>query len=158
MKEDINGTVESLTEFLEENEIRIINFKDEAADGYEDLHVTLTDENDEESDFLVLNGIEVHGQSYWSIMPLDIAELEDETEGEGFSFIIKVTEESEDVTSCEYVEDEEEFEKISKYFETIFAFTESISNVDSDNETPEPDDGDDYDDDEEEEEEEDAEF
>ncbi len=75
----------------------------------EDNFITLTDEDGNEVDFLLLDVIEVEGSDYMVLLPLT-DESEDEEEDELFFLRAEMTEDGEVYSS---IEDEETLKKVS---------------------------------------------
>ncbi len=82
----------------------------------EDNFITLTDEDGNEVDFLLLDVFEVEGSDYMVLIPLT-DESEDEEEDELFFLRAEKTEEGEIYSS---IEDEETLKKVSDAYEVFF--------------------------------------
>ena len=70
----------------------------------------LTDEEGKESEFELIGKGEVDGQQYIALIPLEDNE-------EGFYVILKLTKDENGEDVCVSVDDDDEFEKVSAYFD-----------------------------------------
>lgn len=70
----------------------------------------LTDEEGKESEFELIGKGEVDGQQYIALIPLENNE-------EGFYVILKLTKDENGEDVCVSVDDDDEFEKVSAYFD-----------------------------------------
>jgi len=94
------------------------NFDDEIGNENEmDMETeiyTLTEEDGKESDFELIGRVDVEGQSYVALAPLDL-DVDDEDEEGGF-VILKVVEEDGDEVFVT-IDDDDEFDRIADIFE-----------------------------------------
>jgi uncharacterized protein YrzB (UPF0473 family) len=92
------------------------NFDYENADENEmEMEIyTLTEEDGKESDFELIGRVDVEGQSYVALAPLDL-DIDDEDEEGGF-VILKVVEEDGDEVFVT-IDDDDEFDRIADIFE-----------------------------------------
>jgi len=86
-----------------------MGFDDEIMDGYETL--MLTDENDVEVEFVIIDSVEIKGESY--ILVLE-SELVDDEDAE--AMILKKTKEEGEEVSYEVIEDDTEFDMVADIF------------------------------------------
>jgi uncharacterized protein YrzB (UPF0473 family) len=75
---------------------------------------TLTEEDGKESDFELIGRVDVEGQSYVALAPLDL-DIDDEDEEGGFVILKVVEEDGEEVFVT--IDDDEEFDRIADIFE-----------------------------------------
>lgn len=95
---------------------------------------TLTDEDGQEGEFELIGSLDIDGQSYVALLPLDKDEGEEDEEDYGF-VILKVTEENGEEVFVS-IDDDEEFERVADAFED-----ELVADIDYDNEEDDDDDG-----------------
>ena len=81
----------------------------------ESITVTLTLDNDETLECLVLTIYETNGQKYIALLPLD--EEGDNTDGE--VFIYRYSEDEEGNPSLENIEDDDEYEVVADRFDEL---------------------------------------
>ena len=88
--------------------------------GYEnenegDIVYTFVDEDDVESDFILIKRIDIDGQSYVALAPVDDGDEIDEDEEGGFVVLKVVEEDGEEIFVT--IDDDEEFDRIADIFE-----------------------------------------
>ncbi len=92
------------------------NLADEE-DDMEDLRVTLTLDDDEEVECQILTIFDIDDQNYIVLLPVDDEEGDDSEEGE--VYIYRYFEDEDGNPSLENIEDEEEYEEVTEYFEEL---------------------------------------
>ena len=78
--------------------------------------VTLTDENGEEMDFVVLGETEMDGAIYYAMIPIE--------EGSDEYVILKVVTDENGEDMLESVDDDDEFDKVADIFDDMFMDTD----------------------------------
>ena len=95
----------------------IHNMEDDAEDDdMEDIRVTLTLEDDSETECRILTIFELEDQDYIALLPLD-EDGEDNEEGE--VFIFRYFEDEDGTPGLENIENEEEYEAVSDYSDEL---------------------------------------
>jgi len=110
-------------------------------DDYGEVEIyTLTDEDDQETEFELIGKIELDGQEYVALFPM--AEEDEDTDEYEYVVLKVIQEDGEDAFVT--IDDDDEFERVADEFEKQLIF-----DTDYDDDDEEDDDSDDDDDDEE---------
>ncbi len=86
-----------------------MGFDEEIMDGYETI--MLTDEDGEETEFAIIDTVELKGESYILVIEADLLEDEDAE-----AMILKKTAENNGELSYELIEDDDEFDAVADAF------------------------------------------
>ena len=97
---------------------------------------TLTDEDGKEGEFELIGSLDIDGQSYVALLPLEKENSEEQDEEDYGFVILKVVEENGEEVFVS-IDDDEEFEKVADAFED-----ELVADIDYDEESDDDDDED----------------
>jgi len=89
--------------------------------NYESAIVTLTDEDGKEIEFEVIGQHEMNGEHYVALLPVDEEEKESENGDIEWQYIILKLAKDGDEEILVTVDDDDEFDDISDYFDDLFA-------------------------------------